>query len=111
MNPPKDVTTANLSAYFQALLKLYSVLHWKEYLGGVRRAGIGRTPNPKAGFPDWGGVTERGRMWAAEIKGPGDRLSDKQKEWIIKLEANRVLTATLDSYGAIVDFVQRIIQN
>lgn len=73
--------------------------------GGVRRK------NPLAGFPDFAGISPKGRFFALEIKGPTDRLSEKQSVWIRDLAASNAIVGVVDSYDSAVDFVSRIVQN
>lgn len=107
-----DLSTGSLDKYLVTLLDTYQVLNWRQYMGAIKHRGPGgRAKNPLAGFPDRAGVTKKGRLWAAEIKGPGDTLSDKQIEWIHKLEANKVIVGVIRSYEDCVDFVGRLIHN
>lgn len=73
--------------------------------GGIRRK------NPLAGFPDYAGITQKGRFWAAEIKGPKDRVSEKQSDWIRDLERSNALVQVVRTYDDCVDFVGRLMNN
>ncbi len=107
-----DLSTESLSKYLITLLDTYQVLHWRMPIDGIRSGSSGvRRKNPLAGFPDYSGPTKKGRLWAAEIKGPGDTLSDKQIAWIHDLEANNVIVGVIRSYEDCVDFVGRLIHN
>lgn len=111
MTPKSQLTTQNLDVHFANLLKIYQVLNWRSYVGPIIHRIRTKTKNPMAGFPDRSGVTKRGRLWAAEIKGPGDRLSEKQMMWLAQLAANGCLTKVIKSYDDSVDFVSQIVQN
>jgi len=107
-----ELSTSLLSAYLVQLLKTYSILHWRMPIDGIRSGSSGvRRKNPLAGFPDYAGVTQKGRFWAAEIKGPGDRLSEKQNAWIQDLRGCSAFVEVLSTYDEVVDFVGRLIHN
>lgn len=80
-------------------------------MGGVQRAGKARAKNPMAGMPDFAGLTRNGRAWFAEIKGPGDKLSEKQLFWIAQLSANYALTAVIKSEEGSKKFIEQILSN
>ncbi len=108
--PKAEITTASLTAYLISMLKLYGVLHWRQYTQGVQRKGF-KTKNPMAGFPDIAGVAKNGRLFAAEIKGPGDTMSDRQTFWIANLAANNAIAVVIKSFDDVVDLIPKLIQN
>lgn len=111
MKPKEQITTASLTSHFQELMEIYNVLGWREYVGPILHGNGRRTKNPKAGFPDFAGLTKRGIFWGAEIKGPGDTMSPKQIEWHSRLEASEGLLAVIRSYEDTTDFIAKILRN
>lgn len=75
------------------------IVWWHTPNGGLRNVGEARrlkTLGVKAGVPDLLAVRE-GRLFAVELKAPGGRVSDAQREMLAALEAAGVATAV--AYG------------
>lgn len=72
------MTTAELTASALEILTLAGCTVWRQNAGKARR-NIRLAP---AGTPDIIGYAQDGTFIGVEIKGPGDKLSNEQLEWM-----------------------------
>lgn len=95
-----------------AFLKRKEIEHWRMPIGPVMRNG-GKTwsSNPLKGFPDLMGIctrTQRGRMWAVELKSPTGKVSDDQAKWMARLKMAGAEVAVLRNMADAILFFRTI---
>lgn len=97
------VTEQEIQRHICDYLDTIGVLWWRCNLGGVRRSGKGWTPNPMKGFPDLAGLTEagQGRLFAIEVKRPGEVPEPHQADWHRKLAARGALVIVASSVSEV----------
>lgn len=80
---PEGVIQEDILAWLRGRRDLLVI---RMHMGPVLNCGR-KTPNPNKGFPDIFGVLpgRLGRMFAIEVKAPGEKLEPKQAEWRDKL--------------------------
>lgn len=78
---------------------------WKMPLGGMKVGGGFSAANKLKGFPDIFGICkyQKGRLFTIEVKSAKGRLSEKQIEWMNKLEALGVITIVARDVQAVKD--------
>lgn len=85
------------------------IMVWRELIGGVPVDGGRFTiPNPKKGFPDIAGVAMGGRLFAIELKLPGETAKPHQEEWLTWLTGFGVKAAVAHSLDDVALFFQEL---
>jgi hypothetical protein len=92
-----------------AYLSCAGILHWRVSVSAVFLDG-GRafSRNQMKGFPDVAGVLSGGRLLAIEVKRPRGRLSPKQVDWRVKLEAAGALYILATKLEDVLDALRRV---
>ena len=88
---------AELQRSILELLEAKRFVHWRQPLGGIRMGSGKHRKNPMSGFPDIAGVFPSGRMFAIEVKAPGEKPKPHQQEWLDKLGKSGVLVVVAKS--------------
>jgi hypothetical protein len=103
---------SELTSYAVTRFKQAGVFWYRMPLGAVMHSIGGkvvRKKNPLKGFPDYAGLFQKGRMWAAEIKaGKAGKLSPEQVDWITRLNHAGAMAVVLRTREEIDSFVEAI---
>ncbi len=104
---------SQLQSAILSLLRAHKFVCWRQNMGGVvytlPNGEFRMRKNPMKGFPDIGGITKTGRLFAIEVKIPGNTTSPEQDMWISRLRESNALVYvlyTLDEAKSVVDVLK-----
>lgn len=103
------MTEAELQKAVKHWLDARRIFYWRMALGGiVMDGGKFYVRNSLSGFPDlmgiFGNKKNHGKAWCIELKTPRGRLSDSQKNWIMRLGGHGVAVSVCRSLDDVRDF-------